>query len=105
MFWFVVLLRLGFGGVLTVSAGNGLDCLGYPFMMGPFSISSLLLLMPGGIVSPPTSVVGRGFGVVLFLIMLDPCSYSSLLMSGVETGRCSGGSFLEGREGLEWYSP
>ena len=28
--------------------------------------------------------------------MADPCNYSSLLMSGVETRRCSEGSFLGG---------
>ena len=50
-----------------------------------------------------TSAVGRGFGVVIFWILADPCNYSSLLMSGVETRRCSEGSFL-GVYGMVFYS-
>ena len=65
-----------------------------PFLEGPFNTSSLLLLMLGKMVSLLTSAVGRGFGEVLFWILVDPCNCSSLLMSGVETRRCLEGSFL-----------
>ena len=74
IFLFEVLLKLGSDGALTVSVGIGLGCLGYPFLMGRLSILSLQLLMPGGTVFLLTSVVGRGFGVILFWIMLDPGS-------------------------------
>ena len=94
IYWFVALLNLGSNGNLRVSVGIGLLCLSYPFLKGPFSTSNLQLLMPGEIVSLLTSAVGRGFGVVLFQIMTDPCNDSSLLMSGVETRRCLEGSFL-----------
>ena len=103
IFWFVVLLKSGSNGVQKVSVGIGLDCLGYPFLKGPSNTSSLLLLMLGKIVSLLTSAVGRGFGVVLFWILVDPCNYSSLLMSGVETRRCLEGSFL-GVYGMVFYS-
>ena len=37
IFWFVVLLKLGSDGALTVSVGIGLGCLGYPLLLDPFS--------------------------------------------------------------------
>ena len=67
IFWFVALLKSGSNGVQKVSVGIGLDCLGYPFLKGPFNTSSLLLLMLGEIVSLLTSAVGRGFGGGPFL--------------------------------------
>ena len=69
-------------------ARSGLPLL--PMVAGPFQHFRML----GGTATLLISAVVRGFGEVLCWTMLGPCSYLTLPMLGLETRRCSEGSFL-----------
>ena len=63
-------------------------CLYLVWLLVRFSIFGLPFLMLGGIRYPWICVLGRVFGVALFLIFLAPCSSLTLTMFGREIRHC-----------------